>query len=85
MRAPLGQGQFAGAVRWQHLTIPKPSLAGNWTVLPPGAGHPPIFSGGLTDETKIGAGYADLPEVSGIGFQLNAQVWRTLPAAFGGR
>jgi L-alanine-DL-glutamate epimerase-like enolase superfamily enzyme len=45
----------------------------------PLAFHP--FSG-LADETEIAGGYADLPQVPGIGFELNSGVWQAFQAAF---
>jgi L-alanine-DL-glutamate epimerase-like enolase superfamily enzyme len=40
---------------------------------------------GLADETKIEEGYADLPKVPGIGFELNKAAWRSFQTAFGKR
>jgi L-alanine-DL-glutamate epimerase-like enolase superfamily enzyme len=45
----------------------------------PLAFHP--FSG-LTDDTEIAGGYADLPKVPGIGLELNSGVRQALQAAF---
>jgi L-alanine-DL-glutamate epimerase-like enolase superfamily enzyme len=45
----------------------------------PFAFHP--FNG-LADETEFAGGYADLPQVPGIGFELNSGVWQTFQAAF---
>lgn len=40
---------------------------------------------GLTDETRIVGGLANLPGEPGIGFELNQNVWRAFQSAFGDR